>query len=250
MALIYRHWASKRALYLDILRSVWIEAANEIAAKLENGQATTSEAVVTTYLDAMSRDPMGAQVLVREYLDGAPFLSQLTGTVLGILIAINYIGSKQNKRWDLTANKQFSLSDQSRNIVESIFQIDSGEYTLDLAARAAELVPRRERLGERSLDEVVHAFFEARITGRGIHQTHGRQVVPGDMSREVSAVSIPAAIRLRFRLQPGILHRRLDAFHQRCLSCVLLRNVSAVESPLACQPDHGQDPLRMAHPSI
>src|SRR5512138_519683 len=52
VALIYRHWASKRALYLDILRAVWIEAANEIAAKLENGQATTSEAVVTTYLDA------------------------------------------------------------------------------------------------------------------------------------------------------------------------------------------------------
>src|SRR5437870_13691044 len=37
--------------------------------------------------------------------------------VLGILIAINYIGSKQNKRWDLTASKQFSLSDQSRNIL-------------------------------------------------------------------------------------------------------------------------------------
>ncbi len=80
VALIYRHWASKRALYLDILRAVWIEAANEIAAKLENGSAASAEAVVTTYLEAMSRDPMGAQVLVREYLDGAPFLSQLTTT--------------------------------------------------------------------------------------------------------------------------------------------------------------------------
>src|SRR6187455_1723357 len=37
--------------------------------------------------------------------------------VLGILIAINYIGARQNKRWDLTANKQFSLSDQSRNVL-------------------------------------------------------------------------------------------------------------------------------------
>src|SRR6266516_1125326 len=37
--------------------------------------------------------------------------------VLGILIAINYIGSKQNKRWDLTAAKQFSLSDQTRNVL-------------------------------------------------------------------------------------------------------------------------------------
>ena len=33
--------------------------------------------------------------------------------VLGILIAINYIGKHQNKRWDLTVAKQFSLSDQT-----------------------------------------------------------------------------------------------------------------------------------------
>jgi len=40
--------------------------------------------------------------------------------VLGILIAVNYIGKKQNKRWDLTASGQFSLSDQSRNIVSKL----------------------------------------------------------------------------------------------------------------------------------
>ena len=40
--------------------------------------------------------------------------------VLGILIAINYIGSKQNKRWDLTASKQFSLSDQTRNVLSRL----------------------------------------------------------------------------------------------------------------------------------
>src|SRR5215470_16544904 len=40
--------------------------------------------------------------------------------VLGILVAINYIGSRQNKRWDLTANKQFSLSDQTKNIVAKL----------------------------------------------------------------------------------------------------------------------------------
>src|ERR1700687_5968054 len=40
--------------------------------------------------------------------------------VLGILVAINYIGSRQNKRWDLTANKQFSLSDQSRNVLAKL----------------------------------------------------------------------------------------------------------------------------------
>jgi ABC-type uncharacterized transport system involved in gliding motility auxiliary subunit len=40
--------------------------------------------------------------------------------VLGILVAVNYIGKRQNKRWDLTANKQFSLSDQSRNVAAKL----------------------------------------------------------------------------------------------------------------------------------
>jgi ABC-type uncharacterized transport system involved in gliding motility auxiliary subunit len=40
--------------------------------------------------------------------------------VLAILIAINYIGTKQNKRWDLTSNKQFSLSDQTRNVLQKL----------------------------------------------------------------------------------------------------------------------------------
>ena len=40
--------------------------------------------------------------------------------VLGILVAINYIGARRNKRWDLTANKQFALSDQSRNVLAKL----------------------------------------------------------------------------------------------------------------------------------
>jgi ABC-type uncharacterized transport system involved in gliding motility auxiliary subunit len=40
--------------------------------------------------------------------------------VLAILVAINYIGSRQNKRWDLTANQQFSLSDQTKNVVAKL----------------------------------------------------------------------------------------------------------------------------------
>src|SRR4029434_5254015 len=40
--------------------------------------------------------------------------------VLGILVAINYIGARQNKRWDLTANKTFSLSDQTRNVLTKL----------------------------------------------------------------------------------------------------------------------------------
>src|SRR5262245_12122870 len=40
--------------------------------------------------------------------------------VLGILIAVNWIGNTQKKRWDLTTNKAFSLSDQSRQILTKL----------------------------------------------------------------------------------------------------------------------------------
>src|SRR5262245_37379800 len=40
--------------------------------------------------------------------------------VLGILVAINYIGAKQNKRWDLTTTRKVSLSDQTRNLLTKL----------------------------------------------------------------------------------------------------------------------------------
>lgn len=40
--------------------------------------------------------------------------------VLAILVGINWISTRQNKRWDLTANKQYSLSDQTKQILRSL----------------------------------------------------------------------------------------------------------------------------------
>ena len=39
---------------------------------------------------------------------------------LGILVAINYLGTRQNKRWDFTANQVFSLSDQTVKILKDL----------------------------------------------------------------------------------------------------------------------------------
>jgi ABC-type uncharacterized transport system involved in gliding motility auxiliary subunit len=39
-----------------------------------------------------------------------------------ILIAVNYLGSRRNYRWDLTANQQFSLSDQTRQLLVKLDQ--------------------------------------------------------------------------------------------------------------------------------
>ncbi len=39
---------------------------------------------------------------------------------LGILVAVNYLGTRQNKRWDLTGNQVYSLSDQTIRILKEL----------------------------------------------------------------------------------------------------------------------------------
>ena len=76
VALLYRHWPSKKGLYLELLRSIWLTASKQVATLMESGPAGAA-GVVGAYLDAMMRDPTGSLILMREYLDGAPQLSQL-----------------------------------------------------------------------------------------------------------------------------------------------------------------------------
>ena len=40
--------------------------------------------------------------------------------VLGILIAVNYLSTRQNKRWDLTENRQYSLSEQTVKLLTGL----------------------------------------------------------------------------------------------------------------------------------
>src|SRR6266542_3214105 len=39
---------------------------------------------------------------------------------LAIIVAINYLSARQNKRWDLTANKQNSLSEQTVKVLKGL----------------------------------------------------------------------------------------------------------------------------------
>lgn len=75
VALLYRHWASKKALYVDILRHVWQGQAKQVVSLLDRDQG--APAVVGAYLDALLGDALGSQIIVRELLDGGPFLTQL-----------------------------------------------------------------------------------------------------------------------------------------------------------------------------
>ncbi|HUK33918.1 MAG TPA: GldG family protein [Vicinamibacterales bacterium] len=64
--------------------------------------------------------------------------------VLAILVAINYIGAKQNKRWDLTTNKQFSLSDQTRTVLQ---KLDS-PLDVTVFTRESDFQPFKDKLKE------------------------------------------------------------------------------------------------------
>src|SRR5215212_2557861 len=39
---------------------------------------------------------------------------------LGILVAVNYLSFRQNKRWDLTKNQQYTLSDQTVKLLQNL----------------------------------------------------------------------------------------------------------------------------------
>src|SRR6266568_3583482 len=75
VALLYRHWASKKALYLELLRSIWLGLLGNVIDLAKQGRG--APAVVGAYLDAHLRDPVGAQIIIRELLDAGPFLNQL-----------------------------------------------------------------------------------------------------------------------------------------------------------------------------
>ncbi|MCY4024903.1 MAG: DUF4350 domain-containing protein [Acidobacteria bacterium] len=63
---------------------------------------------------------------------------------LGIVVAVNYILSRQNVRWDLTAGGQYSLSDQTRRVLESL----ESPISVLVFAREEEFPGYRDRLGE------------------------------------------------------------------------------------------------------
>jgi ABC-type uncharacterized transport system involved in gliding motility auxiliary subunit len=64
--------------------------------------------------------------------------------VLGILVAVNYLAARRNHRWDLTAGKQYSLSDQTRQILQ---KLDAPVKAL-VFARPQEQGPLQDRLDE------------------------------------------------------------------------------------------------------
>ena len=64
--------------------------------------------------------------------------------VFGILVAINYLSTRHNKRWDLTAAHQFSLSDQTKKVLADLKE----PVKISVFARSDDFQRYRDRLDE------------------------------------------------------------------------------------------------------
>jgi ABC-type uncharacterized transport system involved in gliding motility auxiliary subunit len=72
-------------------------------------------------------------------------LALVSTLVVGaILVAINYLGTRHDKRWDLTAAKQFSLSDQTRKVLQDLKE----PVHVKVFARSDDFQRFRDRLDE------------------------------------------------------------------------------------------------------
>lgn len=64
--------------------------------------------------------------------------------VLAILVAVNYLANRHNKRWDLTETKQFTLSDQTKRVLQSL----TAPVKIRVFARDDDFTRYRNRLNE------------------------------------------------------------------------------------------------------
>ena len=83
--------------------------------------------------------------------------------VLGIIGAINYLSTKYNKRWDLTASRQFSLSDQTKKVLQELKE----PVRIRVFARTEEFQRFRDRLDE-------YTYQSKQVTVEYIDRRSGR----------------------------------------------------------------------------
>ncbi len=73
--------------------------------------------------------------------------------VVAIVVALNYVLARQNRRWDLTAGGQYSLSDQTRQVIDTL----AAPVRIRVFAREPDFPRYRDRLEE-------YAYRSSRVT--------------------------------------------------------------------------------------
>ena len=98
------------AVYIRLFKSDW--------AQYGVYAAWAGLVLVVLYLLSQWKETAASMSRRQTRLSTIAFTSVVV--VLGLLVAVNYLSSRRNKRWDLTANQAYSLSPQTRQILDKL----------------------------------------------------------------------------------------------------------------------------------
>jgi ABC-type uncharacterized transport system involved in gliding motility auxiliary subunit len=98
------------AVALRFFKSEWVQVYQGLAIA---GLVVTAIYALSQWRD-IGRSFQGRNVQYGSIAAGSVFV------LLAILVALNWISNRQNKRWDLTESQQFSLSDQTKKILTEL----------------------------------------------------------------------------------------------------------------------------------
>ena len=107
---------------------------------------------------------------------------------IAVLGAINYLANRHNKSWDLTANKRFSLADQTEKIVKNLKQdVKILYYDNDTSfPRAKDLLDRYANLSTKLTVEYVNPYKKPLVAKQEGVRTEGTiHVKSGDKKEEI-----------------------------------------------------------------
>lgn len=125
-----------------VLAAVLVRALRPEQVEVWRGLSIAGLVTIGLYVVGQWREILAAFER-RQMRYGALSLASIL-IVLGLLAGINYIASRQNKRWDLTAARQFSLSDQTRRILQDLKE----PLQIEVYSRADRFRDYRDRLDE------------------------------------------------------------------------------------------------------
>lgn len=109
----------------------------------------------------------------------------LSLAVLGILVAVNVLAFRHDKRFDLTTEKLYSLSDQSRKVADHLkhdvnFLYFSNQENSELTERMAEYSAQNRHIHFHRIDPIAHPEaakqYNVRSMGSMIVTSEGRKI--------------------------------------------------------------------------
>jgi ABC-type uncharacterized transport system involved in gliding motility auxiliary subunit len=125
-----------------VFASVAVRLRLPLQARWSQGLAYAGLACILIYVLSQWRE-IAAAFSKRQARYGTLSLVSVL-TVLAILVGLNYVASRQYKRWDLTSSKQYELSDQTRRVLQTLKE----PLRLVVFARPDEFARFRDQLEE------------------------------------------------------------------------------------------------------